>query len=131
MTLTNLYDIAEIDAIRIYSYDLDENESMSLFQDGNYYIAIDPLMLRSEVDEKVKLAHELGHCITGALYNEYSSLDIRAKHERRADKWAIKKLVPKNELEAACKFCTNRWELSEYFGVTEDFMQKAIDFYLQ
>ncbi len=131
MTLTNLYDIAEIDDIRVYSYDLAADESMSLLQDGNCYIAIDPLMLHSEADEKVKLAHELGHCMTGAFYNEHSPLDIRSKHERRADKWAIKKLVPKNEFEAACRYYSNRWELSEHFGVTEEFMQKALDYYLR
>ena len=78
----------------------------------------------------MKLAHELGHCETGAFYNEYSKFDIRAKHERRANKWAIKKLIPEDELKEACTFCYNRYELAEHFGVTEDFMQKALDYYI-
>ena len=27
--------------------------------------------------------------------------------------------------------CANRFELSEYFGVPEDFMQKALDYYFE
>lgn len=129
MTLTELYDIAEQDKIDIYSFQMNECESMSVLQNGDCFIAIDPFKLHSETDEKVKLAHEIGHCETGAFYNEYATCDIREKHERRADKWAIKKLIPEDELKEACKYCTNRWELSEYFGVTEDFMQKVLDYY--
>ena len=129
MTLTELYDIAEQDRINIYSFQMNECESMSVLQNGDCFIAIDPFKLHSETDEKVKLAHEIGHCETGAFYNEYATCDIREKHERRADKWAIKKLIPEDELKEACKYCTNRWELSEYFGVTEDFMQKVLDYY--
>ncbi len=129
MTLTNLYNIAECDDIGVYSYDLDGEKSLSLMDEDRYFIAIDPFEIESENDEKVKLAHELGHCINGAFYNMYSPLDIRSKHEYTANKWAIKKLIPEDELKEACKFCRNRWELSEYFDVPEDFMQKALDYY--
>ena len=64
------------------------------------------------------------------FYNEYSAFDIRAKHEHRADVWAIKKLVPKDELIAAINSgCVNRYELSEYFELPESFIQKALDYY--
>ena len=129
MTLTTLYDIAQTDNIPVFSFDMTACESMSVLLDGNCYIAIDPFKIQSTADETVKLAHELGHCESGAFYNIHAVCDIRAKHERRADKWAIKKLVPKDELKEACKWCNNLWELSEHFGVTEDFMQKALDYY--
>ncbi len=131
MTLSNLYDIAEYDNVNVFSFDLEKTESVSLLLDGQCHIAINPLKLINESDEKVKLAHELGHCETGAFYNQYSPFDIRSKHENTANKWAIKKLIPEDELKEACKYCRNRWELSEHFGVTEDFMQKALDYYLQ
>lgn len=94
MTLTNLYGIAEFDNISVYSYDLGEYDSLSLLDNSKCYIAIDPFKIYGEADEKVKLAHELGHCETGAFYNEYSKFDIRAKHERRADKLGNKKAHP-------------------------------------
>ena len=129
MTLTPLYDIALCDDIEVYSFDLKQCESLSVCYDNQCFIGIDPFKIQNESDEKVKLAHELGHCETGSFYNMYAKLDIREKHEHTADKWAIKKLVPEDELKEACKYCTNRWELAEYFGVTEDFMQKVMDYY--
>lgn len=130
MTLVNLYRTAEQNNIEVYSYDLNKCESLSVLVDGTCAVAINPFALKSESDEKVKLAHELGHCETGAFYNCFSALDIRSKHEYTANKWAIKKLVPEDELKQAIKNgCENRWQLSEYFGVTEDFMQKALDYY--
>ena len=129
-TLVELYDYAEKQNIEVISLATRKTQCMSVIdEDGDCGIGINPFMLKSEADEKVKLAHELGHCETVAFYNEYATCDIREKHERRADKWAIKKLIPEDELKEACKYCTNRWELSQHFGVTEDFMQKTIDYY--
>lgn len=130
MTLTSLYNIAECNDIEVYSYNLNQCESLSLLQDSVCYIAINPFRLLSEADEKVKFAHEIGHCETGSFYNQYAACDVRSKHEHTANKWAIKNLIPEDELKEACKYCRNRWELSEHFGVTEDFMQKALDYYL-
>lgn len=131
-TLVELYEYAEKRNIEVISLTTRKVQCMSMIDEyGDCGIGINPFMLKSESDEKVKLAHELGHCETGSFYNVYSKYDIRAKHERRADKWAIKKLIPADELKEAYKYCNNRWELSEYFGVTEDFMQKALDYYAQ
>ena len=131
MTITKLYDFAVQNNIDVFPFALNGCESLSLLEDGECFVAIDPYKIASNADEKVKLAHELGHCEMGAFYNVFSPFDIRSKHERTANKWAIKKLIPKDELETAYKRCNNRYELSEYFGVTEDFMQKALDYYFQ
>ena len=133
MTLTELYDISESENVPVYSFQMNECESMSVLQDGNCFIAIDPMKLQSETEEKEKLSHELGHCATGAFYNRYAACDIREKHERRANIWSIKNLIPKDELLNALKdcFCTNRFELAEHFDVSEDFMQMALDYYFR
>lgn len=112
---------------------MNECESISVLQDGNCFVAIDPMKLQSETEEKEKLSHELGHCATGAFYNRYAACDICERHERRANIWSIKKLIPKDELLKALDdcFCTNRFELAEHFGVSEDFMQMALDYHLK
>ena len=129
--LIELYDYAEEYNIEVISINTRKIESLSMMDEsGDCGIGINPFFLQSDVDEKIKLAHELGHCMTGAFYNQYSKLDIREKHERRADKWAIKKLIPVDELKRAVKSGReSRYELAEYFNVTEDFMQKAMDYY--
>ena len=133
MTLTELYDISESENVPVYSFQMNECESISVLQDGNCFVAIDPMKLQSETEEKEKLSHELGPCATGAFYNRYAACDIREKHERRANIWSIKKLIPKDELLKALDdcFCANRFELAEHFGVSEDFMQMALDYYLK
>lgn len=131
MLLNDLYYIAETSNIDVDCMRLNHMQCVSLPIGDIDCIIIDPFQLKSVCDEKVKLAHEIGHCVTGSFYNEYSPLDIRAKHEHRADKWAIKELIPKDELKKACRFCANRYELAEHFGVTEDFMQKALDYYFE
>ncbi|MCD8322375.1 MAG: hypothetical protein LUC89_05765 [Oscillospiraceae bacterium] len=68
--------------------------------------------------------------MTESFYNCYSSYDLRQRHENRADKWAIKKLIPKDELEEiVAEGVTEPWELAEHFGVTEDFIRKAVRWY--
>ncbi len=130
MELTTLYDFAEQQGIHIECYDLAYIDSLSILADGECYIGINPLILSLYAEEKIKLAHEVGHCETGSFYNENTPRYIRERCEARADKWAIKKLIPKDELIKAYKDgISDNFELADYFGVTEDFMRKAIAYY--
>ena len=133
MNLNDLYSYADEHNISVISFDMPKSESMSVLYDGNCFVGIDPLAVRNEIDEKEKLAHEIGHCETGAFYNEYAACDIREKHERRANIWAIKKLIPKDKLIEVINsgFGENRFELAEHFDVTEDTMQFALDYYFE
>ena len=36
--------------------------------DGEMFIGIDDSVMRSRAEERVHLAHEIGHCVTGAMY---------------------------------------------------------------
>lgn len=129
--LLDLYDQAQRDGVSIYWFDLEAAESLSCpGPDGQGAIAMNPWKMSTIADETVKLAHELGHCATGSFYNRFATLDLRQKHESRADRWAIKKLIPKDELqEAVAHGCREAWELAEYFNVTEPFVWKAIEYY--
>lgn len=131
MELLELYQLADAEHIPVYSFDLPQTQSLSLMNnDGSCAVAIDPFGLNSTKDEKIRLAHELGHCVTGSFYNRYSDFDIKAKSEYKADKWAIKKLIPKDELQAAFEQgYTEPWDLAEYFNVTEEFIVKAVNYY--
>ena len=131
-TLLDLYDYAEAEDIAVYWYPLRKGPSLSLpggaFDCGA--VALDPWKLDSIAMEKDCLGHEVGHCKTGAFYNKYAACDVRKKHENRADKWAIGKLIPAEELDAAVTAGhTELWDLADYFGVTEAFMRKAVCWY--
>lgn len=131
MNTNSLYNLAEKENIAIEAFSLNSREALSTMDsDGQCYVAIDPRKIASLADERTKLAHEIGHCMTGAFYNVYSPYDSRQRHENRADRWAIKKLVPETELEQAiAKGYTELWELADFFCVTEDLMRKAVSLY--
>lgn len=129
--LNQLYQIADDNAIDVISFDLPTIQSVAIMDsDGTCSIGIDPFSIESYSDEAVHLAHELGHCMTGSFYNRYASCDVIEKHERRAEKWAIKKLIPEDELkDAVARGIVEAWDLAEYFNVTVPFIKKAVDYY--
>ena len=130
MKTNKLYELAEQNDIEVTGFPLPENKAITLELDGKCFVAIDTTVICSPVEEKVCLAHELGHCQTSAFYNRHSALDTRAKQEKKAERWAIKRLVPLSDLKKAIKNgCTDLMALSDHFGVTNEFMYKALLFY--
>lgn len=131
MTLTALYQLADDRNIEMDYFLLSRAESLSAeLADGRCVIAIDPTKIRSEADEKVKAAHEIGHCERGAFYNPYSSWDVRQRHEHKANRWAFMHLCPYDEMLSAMKGgCVTAWDLAERFGVTQEFIEKAYAYY--
>lgn len=129
--LYRLYHLAEKNGITVDGFDLKSRDALSFADgEGNCYIAIDPFKLESEADEKAKLAHELGHCMTGSFYDASSPYDIRQRHENRADRWAILNLLPREELEAAVENgYTEAWQLAELFSLPEHIIRRAVWFY--
>ena len=131
MDLMGLYRIASENNIAVDCFELKKREALSVMDsDRACYIAIDPFKLTSTLDEKMKLGHELGHCITGSFYNNYATCDIRKKHENRADKWAVETFISEQDLDnAVAEGHTELWDLASYFHVPEDFMRKAVCWY--
>lgn len=128
-----LYRYAKRKNITVIPFLLPETASMSIeTESGACYIGMDYTQMDTEATERVHLAHETGHCVTGSFYNIYATNDLRQRHEIRADKWAIRELIPPTELnKAVANGYTELWDLAEYFGVTEDFVKKAICYYNQ
>lgn len=84
-----------------------------------------------EVEKLCILAEELGHHHTGTG-NAIDPQDPNARREeKRARRWAHKKLIPLPDLLAATIRCegTERWELAEYLGVTDEFLCEALTAY--
>ena len=131
MELMFLYDLADREGILIDTFPMERHVSFSLMDsDGDCYVAIDPEQLDSSQTEKIILSHELGHCLTGSFYNQYASCDIRQRHENRANKNSVQRLVPKDELdEAVSAGFTEVWQLADYFDIPCDFMAMACHWY--
>lgn len=132
MDIAALYTLAEQENIEVLTFPMDHNGSMSVMTDaGACYIGMDESILDGGTQERVHLIHELGHCVTGSFYNRHAAIDHRQRHENRADKWAIQRLIPLDKLdEAIAEGCTEIWELAERFEVTEAFMRKAVCYHV-
>lgn len=128
--MLKLMKIAEEAGITIEYCSLPLNGSITVQDDGGDFVLMDYSLLEEGPAERVHLAHEIGHSVQGAFYNPYAALDVRQKHENRADKWAVEQLIPADELDdAVASGCTSIWSLAEHFGVTIDFMRKAVCWY--
>ena len=126
----DLYAYAERRNIDVDWVPMRRATSLSVPLGDGYAIALDPWKLGTIAQETVCLAHELGHCETGSFYNRFAKLDVRQRHENRADKWAIRRLVPEDDLDAAmADGCNTIPALADRFGVTEPFMAKAVCWY--
>lgn len=132
VTVPALYALAVQENIPVLPYPMARTGSMSLMMpDGQCYIGVDKSVCDGDVSERVHLSHELGHCLTGSFYNIYAAVDCRQRHENRADRWAIERLIPVNDFDdAIAEGCTELWELAERFGVTEELMRKAVCYYV-
>lgn len=132
MEIQSLYDLAKQENIGVLDFSMPASGSMSVMDDRGYcYIGMDNRVKDGATQERVHLAHELGHCITGSFYNRYATVDHRRRHENRADKWAVEALISVEMLdEAIAEGYCEIWELAERFGVTEEFVRKAVCWYV-
>ena len=72
METNRLYSLANAHGVIIDRLSVPKNKSVSVKSDGKCFVCIDKDL--SGANEKVCLAHELGHCVTSSFYNIYSSL---------------------------------------------------------
>ena len=87
-TLLALYQYADSQNIDVYYYAMRQVKSMVLPDET---IVMNTDKIETGTEETVHLAHELEHIETGSFYSIHSEFDLRAKHELRADRRAIKR----------------------------------------
>ena len=125
-----LYDKLNRAGVRFYHWDLEDQKAATIELNGQYAIFMDFNNIHTSAEERVVVAHEGGHVATGATHRVSSPYDLIAKHEYKADKWAVEQLVPARELDdAVAQGCTDLYSLAEHFDVTVPFMEKAVNLY--
>ena len=125
--ILTLYDELNCAGVRFYHWDLGDGQACTLEMNGQYGVFMDFGNIATGAEELVAVAHEGGHVFTGATHKVSSPYDLVAKHEYKADKWAIEQLIPARELDAAvAQGYTDLYSLAEHFDVTVPFMEKAV-----
>lgn len=108
-------------------YERDIGKLKGLYIDGNIALS---LSIRSYAEKACILAEELGHHHTTCGNILDQSKAENRKQERKARAWAYEKLVSLRGLIHASKHgIRNRHELAEYLGVSERFIEEAIQYY--
>lgn len=114
----------------MFDYRIPFSDAVVLELDGVYGLFIDTDQIGTIAEETVIVAHEAGHIFTGSTYKLTSPYSVIQKQENRANKWAIKKLLPFDEMkEAMSNGYKTKYALAEHFQLTEDFVQMAYDYY--
>jgi len=117
--------------VKFYSWDLGSGKAATIEMGNRYAVFIDFRNIESSADELVTVAHEVGHIETGATHTVSSPYDLIEKHEYKANKYAVQRVIPREDFLAALSSgYTEIWSLAEYFNVTEEFMRKAACLYL-
>ena len=127
MTLDQLYAIAASRGIEIDDVPMRGLRAVS-FPEG--WIAVDRRKFKNDTEYKCELAHEIGHCETGAFYNIHSSVSIKTLRERHANRFAEELLVPladmKRMMHQGLLFAEI---LIQIFDVTLEFIRMVLELY--
>ena len=128
--LLGLYSRLEKNGIAVFDYPVEIADATTIYMNKRYAIFIDINQYQTAAEEFSALAHEYGHCATGATHAVCSPLDLIEKHEYKADKRAAHEFLEPNKLlEAVKEGYTEPWELAERLAVTEDFLRRAVYIY--
>ena len=129
MTTNELYALSAKNGIRVHSVRCPKSKAIALEIEESRFIGIDRSVFKSEYEERLILAHELGHSLTNGYYSALDNPVNVKRMEHRALKKTVELLIPEDELRTLLSEETNVYELSEHFSVPEDLIKKAIWFY--
>lgn len=125
-----LYQELQDQGISFFTWDLGHGKAATLEMQGRYAIFMDFDNIENEQEERVILAHEGGHALTGATHKVASPYDLIEKHENLANRWAIRHLLPFDLLQKAmADGDTEAYQLAERFDVPEKFVLDACQYY--
>lgn len=132
LEFSHIYAALRAQQAELFVYDIGFTPAATIEMNDRYAVFFDPNLCRSTATLKLCLAHECGHCATGATHRLASEWDIISRHEYKADRWAIEHFLPFSEMcEAAQNGYRETWQLAEYFDVPQVFIEKALCHYLQ
>ena len=131
MQLCQVYADARRAGARIYAYNIGFTDAATIEWNGAYGIFVDVSRPRDWRQLSWQLAHEVGHCATGCTHKLSSPYDLIARHEYKADRWAITRYLGVEALRRAMAAgCTEPWQLAEYFDLPQSAVEQALHYWV-
>lgn len=108
---------------------LTEVRSIAVAVGGSGVVGLDNSRPMTNAEEQTRLGHELGHCLYGGFYRRQDPFDLVERHEVRADRWYIKRAIPRKTLFRMLKQGYDAWEIAEQLNTTEEYIRRAYYYY--
>lgn len=131
-SLATIYQDVRRLGVTLIPYSIGFADAATLEIDGRYGIFLDFDQFETVADFTAALAHEVGHCATGATHAVHSPFELVAQHEDRANRWHYEHYLPFSELqELVADGYTEPWQLAEATGWPEKTVRDALEYYTQ
>lgn len=127
--IENLYRIIDDQKITLIEDDLSQLDPLLK---GLYFDNI--ILLHKNIDTSAErtcvIAEEVGHYFT-TVGDILDKTELhKAKEEEKARRWATNELIdPTMFIDAFKAGVSNRWELSHFLGLTEEFIEEALVYF--
>lgn len=134
MDLVELYGYAEQRGIIVIDWEIDQKRACAIKMGREYHILMNDRLIAGEREERVVLAHELGHCRSDRMYylqdycNPLYKANI-AKAERKAKDEACRLLVSPDELKKALRENDTEYAAAESLDLDLFTFQDIVEYY--
>lgn len=134
MDLVELYGYAEQKGIVVVDWKIDQKRACAIKMGRKYHILMNDHLIDGEREERVVLAHELGHCRSDRMYylqdycNPLYKLNI-AKAERKAKNEACRLLVSPDELKKALRENDTEYAAAESLDIDLITFWDVVEYY--
>lgn len=134
MDLMQLYGYAEQKGIIVTPWKIDNRKACAIKMKREYHILMNDRLIDGERDERVTLAHELGHCRSDRMYylqdycNPLYKANI-AKAERKAKDEACRLLVSPDELKKALRENDTEYAAAESLDIDLFTFRDVVEYY--
>lgn len=134
MNLTQLYEYAEQKGITVSSWKIDNRKACVIKMGQDYHILMNDRLIDGERDERVVLAHELGHCRSDRMYylqdycNPLYKANI-AKAERKAHYETCRLLIKPEELKKALQENDTEYNAAESLDIDLFTFRDVVEYY--
>ena len=130
--LSKFYSYCRQNDVDIIPYSGSPSAGATLRDGEHYAVFLDFTKIQTTRRYRGVCAHELSHLATGALHRPASPYDLAERNEYRANRHFAQQYLPVKELKEAFRLGFKElWELSEYFDLPEEDIQKALQYWTE
>ena len=128
--IADFYQYCRTHEVDVIPYDGSPKPGATIRDAGCYAVFLDFTKIKSTRLLRGICCHELAHVATGALHKVDSPYELAERSEYRAIRWTAEQYLTEQAFrEAFAAGYTQLWQLSEYFDLPEEDIQKAMDYW--